>query len=144
MWFFGNLYEAIVITPNILENSIQRLHSFQAFFVVTNPVFFYVPISQLAIIAIVIVYFKTPVRMIELKRKLKRAVIFLLIAFVLSIYIITQINMKLFFGDLEKYASEVPTKALLWNILNIIRLILLATSLTYIFKSYIQVQREKV
>src|SRR4051812_6946659 len=88
MWFFGNLYEAIVIGPNMLgEESLQKIHHFQNFFVTTNPIFFYIPLSPLATVALVFIYFKTPKTKIELKRCLKSANIFLTISVALSVYI---------------------------------------------------------
>jgi len=142
MWFFGNLYEAIVIAPNMLNNTIDKMHAWQAFFVVTNPAFFYV-LSPLATIALLIVYTKTSKQKTELKRLLKFASIFQLIAYALSIYIITQINFKLFFANLSDNPGQLHTKAVLWNILNIIRVILVAISLAYTFKAYIQTQNSK-
>ena len=142
MWFFGNLYEGIVIAPNMLENSIQRMHSWQDFFVVTNPIFYYVPLPPLATVALVVLYFKTPNQKTALKRRLKMASIFQIASIVLSIYIITQINLKLFFGDLEKYTDEIQSMAILWNVLNVFRLALVATALTFTFKVYVQIQKE--
>jgi hypothetical protein len=142
MWFFGNLYEGIVIGPNMLENSVQRLRSWQDFFVTTNPIFFYVPISQLATITLLILFFRTPKQETELNRQLKLASIFLVSSMVLSVYIITQVNFKLFFGNIEKYSDQVQSKAILWNILNLFRVVLVAISLTFVFKAYIQTQQK--
>src|SRR4051794_13246582 len=106
MWFFGNLYEAVVIGPNMLgADALQKLHNFQKFFITTNPVFFYIPLSPLATAATVFIYFKTPKTKTVLKRHLKMASIFLTISVALSVYMITQLNLKLFFGDLTKYTD---------------------------------------
>jgi hypothetical protein len=141
MWFFGNLYEGVVIGPNMLNNSIRRMHAFQDFFVLTNPIFFYIPIPQLSTITLLVLYFKTPKQKHTLKRQLKLASIFLIISLVLSVYIITQLNFKLFFGDLEKYAGQIQIKALSWNILNVFRLTLVAIAMVFIFNAYIQVKK---
>jgi hypothetical protein len=138
MWFFGNLYEAIVIAPNMLQNAIQRLHAWQDFFVCTNPVFFYVPIPQLATVTLVVLYFKAPRQNVYIKKQLKLALIFQIAALMLSVYIIAQLNLKLFFGDLEKYADEIPSKAILWNILNAMRVVLVGAALSFVFKAYTQ------
>ncbi|HXS37169.1 MAG TPA: hypothetical protein VN721_10745 [Flavipsychrobacter sp.] len=142
MWFFGNLYEAIVIAPNMLNNTIEKMHAWQAYFVVTNPAFFYA-LSPLATIALLIVYVKTSKQKTELKRLLRFASIFQIIAYALSIYIITQINLKLFFANLNDNPDQLHTKAVLWNILNIIRIILVEISLIFTFKAYIQTQKNK-
>jgi hypothetical protein len=44
LWFFGNLYEGIVIAPNFLVDSIKKVEHWQAFFTITNPIFFYIPL----------------------------------------------------------------------------------------------------
>jgi hypothetical protein len=143
MWFFGNLYEAIVIGPNMIHDSMNRLHAWQQFFVLTNPVFFYVPIPQLATLALLGLFIKAPAGSVELKRLLKIANVFQLSSIALSVYIISQINFKLFFGDLSKYTDSVAALALLWNVLNIIRVLLVGVALTFVFKAYLQTQLEK-
>ena len=142
MWFFGNLYEAIVIGPNMLIDSVHRLQAWQEFFVLTNPIFFYVPVTQLATIVLVVLFIKTPDGRAEIKRFLKWASILQVVSIILSIYIITQINLKLFFGDLSKISSEVFQMALMWNVLNIVRVFLVGVALCFIFKAYIRTQKE--
>jgi hypothetical protein len=143
LWFFGNLYEGIVIAPNLLEDSIRKVRDWQDFFALTNPIFFYIPIAPIAVLTMVLSYFKTSDDSIVLKRHLKLATVFGLLAFALGIFIITQINLKLFFGDLDKYSSEVHKLAVLWNILNVIRVALLAVALYHLFKAYIFMQSEE-
>jgi hypothetical protein len=144
MWFFGNLYEGIVLGPNMLENSVQRMHAWQNFFVVTNPVFFYVPIPLLATMSLTVLFFVAPKQEIEIKRQLKLATILQVVSLTLSIYIITQLNFKLFFGDLGNDADQISSKALLWNIMNALRVVLVALALVSIFKAYIQTERRRL
>jgi hypothetical protein len=141
MWFFGNLYEAIVIGPNMLSDTAARMEHWQKFFAVTNPVFFYVPFPQLATIVLIILFFNTSGQKTELKKSLKLANIFQIASIVLSVYMITQINLKLFFGDLEKYSDKLSSMALLWNILNAVRVVLVGFALTFVFKAYLQTQK---
>ena len=129
MWFFGNLYECIVIGPNMLSDSVARLTSFQDFFITTNQIYYYVPIPILAVISVVFIYFKTPKQDLEIKGRLKLASILLTISIILSTYIIAELNFKLFFGDIEKYANVISSLTIQWNILNIIRTILVGTAL---------------
>ena len=143
MWFFGNLYEAIVIGPNMLSNSIVRINHWQGFFAVTNPAFFYVPVPQLATVVLIVLYFKTSKQKVALKKLLKLATIFQVVSILLSVYIITQINFKLFFGDLGKYADQVPSMALLWNILNVTRVFLVGIALVFVFKAYLHNQKNE-
>ncbi|MCW3125825.1 MAG: hypothetical protein JWO03_1483 [Bacteroidetes bacterium] len=143
MSFFGNLYEGIVIGPNMLQDSIHRMQYWQKFFVATNPAFFYVPVTQLAAIISVVLYFKTDKQKVALKKKLKLAAIFQIASIALSVYIITQINLKLFFGDLEKYRDAVSYMALLWNVLNAVRILLVGIALTFTFRAYVIAQNER-
>jgi hypothetical protein len=143
MWFFGNLYEAIVITPNLLQDTVQKLRDWQDFFHLTNPAFFYVPVAPVAVIVLVVLYFKLTSHEAAFKPLLKRAVVFILLALGLGIYIISQINFKLFFGDPEKLEPDVYKLAVLWNVLNTIRTVLVGFSLYNLFKAYILLQKTK-
>jgi len=71
-----------------------------------------------------------------LKKQVGHAAIFLLVTLVLSIYIITQINLPLFFGDIAKLAPKVYKLSVLWNELNIIRTVLLAFAVYHLFNAY--------
>ncbi len=144
MWFFGNLYEGIVIAPNMLNDTATRMEHWQKFFVVTNPVFFYVPVPQLATVVLLILFFKSDKQKPVLRHYLKLASIFQVASLILSVYIITQINFKLFFGDLNKYSGQLSSLALLWNALNVIRVLLVAAVLTFTFKAYLQTQKSGI
>jgi hypothetical protein len=142
LWFFGNLYEGIVITPNLLTDSIKKIYHWQQFFTITNPVFFYIPFVPMAIVTTFFLYFKTTKETPILKRALAYAAIFLALALGLGIFIITQINLKLFFGNMEKCSPDIHQLSVLWNILNMIRVILLAFTVYHVFNAYIFIQKE--
>jgi len=138
LWFFGNLYEGIVIAPNMLSDSIHKARDWQDFFVITNPIMFYIPVAPVATFVIIFLYFKTSSDNIILKGHFKRATLFGVLAFALGIFIVTQINLKLFFGVIEKYsAAEVYKMSLHWNVLNIVRVGLLIPALIHTFKAYV-------
>lgn len=138
MWFFGNLYEGIVITPNLLSNPAERMQHWQHFFVITNPIFFYIPIAPIAILATVIQYFKTIREKIVLRKHMRYACVFLIFAFVVSIFIISQINLKLFYGNIEAMSPGTIYKlSILWNSLNIVRLLFLGLTIYHLFQAYI-------
>lgn len=144
LWFFGNLYEGVVIAPNMLKDSAQKMKDWQDFFTITNPVFFYIPIAPIAVVLIVILHFRTSKDEPVLKKHLKRATIFGLSAFGLGIFIITQINFKLFFGEIEKYAADAYRLSVLWNTLNAVRVVLVAITLFHMFKAYMHTQQKSV
>lgn len=140
MWFFGNLYEAIVLAPNLLVDSAEKVYSWRALFTITNPAFFYIPTSPIAIIPAIILFFKTDKEQPTLKKHLRYACIFLLLATALGIYIITQINLKFFFAHGDITQADAYKLALCWNILNAIRIVLLAFAIRGLFRSYILTQ----
>lgn len=140
LWFFGNLYEAVVIAPNLLTHTTQKIQNWRQFFSVTNPLFFYIPLAPLAVVALPVVYRKTNPAESTLKRHLKIASIFGLLALGLGIYIISQINLKLFFGATNQSANEVYRLSLLWNILNVVRVAFLGVTVYHVFKGYVYIR----
>ena len=143
LWFFGNLYEGIVMTPNLLTDSVVKVRHWQAFFTITNPVIFYIPLTPIAAIVLFVLYFKTPTESTVLKRNLKYASVFLIGAIAVGVFIITQINFKLFFGNVDQFAADIFRLSVLWNVLNMVRVILLAFSIYHLFNAYILVKTNK-
>ena len=141
--FFGILYEGVVYGPKLLDVSGERMLFWKNFTAVISPIAYYVPWVYLATIALVALYFKTPKEKTELKKRLKSGSVFQIISLALTIYILTQINFKLRFGNLEKYADTIPGQVILFNILSIVRIASAATGLTFIFKAYIQTGKEQ-
>jgi hypothetical protein len=139
--FFGMLYEGVVLGPKMLDSSVERMLFWRDFYSAINPIIFYIPLLPLATISLVILYFMTSKLKPELKKRLGLASIFQIIALALTFYIVTQINLKLCFSDIEKYAAVIPFKTLLFNILSAARLVFAALALIFIFKSYIQTQK---
>ncbi|OHU33932.1 anthrone oxygenase family protein [Mycobacteroides chelonae] len=130
MWFFGNLYEAVVIGPNIAGDTKEQLRAFQQFTVVTNPVYYYIPLTQIAAVTLIIWFVRTPWRAPE-KRSLFIASLAEIAAVALSIYIIVKLNMTLFFGSLGETPDELHRLALQWNLLNLIRVGVTALALVF-------------
>jgi len=143
LYFFGILYEGIVYGPKLLNISMERMLFWKSFTSIISPIIYYVPWVYLATIILLILYFKTPKQKTELKKQLGIASIFQIASLVLTIYILTQINFKLRFGNLEKYADTIPGKTFLFNILSILRVVLAATGLTFSFKAFIQTQKSE-
>ncbi|MGD1839737.1 MAG: hypothetical protein ACFB0B_02415 [Thermonemataceae bacterium] len=137
-WFFGNLYEEIVLAPNNLVNSYEALVCWQGFFQVTNQIHYYVPFTQLAVLVVYFLYFKSNDKYI--KELLKRASIFGLASIAITVYIVTQLNLKLFFGDLETFQQEIYNLSLIWLIVNFIRICLVGSTLYFVFKAYLRFQ----
>ncbi|GLE58574.1 hypothetical protein NJBCHELONAE_38840 [Mycobacteroides chelonae] len=130
MWFFGNLYEAVVIGPNIAGDTKEQLRAFQQFTVVTNPVYYYIPLTQIAAVTLIVWFVRTPWRAPE-KRSLFIASLAEIAAVTLSIYIIVKLNMTLFFGSLGETPDELHRLALQWNLLNLVRVGVTALALVF-------------
>jgi hypothetical protein len=132
-WFFGNLYEEIVLAPNQLTNSYEALKSWQGYFTISNQIYYYVPFTQLAVVLVCVLYFNTA-DSIE-KRWLGRASVFGLLSIGITALIITQLNLKLFFGDLEKNKAQLHTLSVAWLIGNALRLFLVGATLYYCLRT---------
>jgi hypothetical protein len=140
-WFFGNLYEAIVLAPNMLVSPYEQLNCWQGFFTVTNQIYYYVPFTQLAVMVIWFLYVKEKDRL--LKTVLLKASLYGLLSILLTVVIVTQLNLKIFFGDLDQVAGDLYTYTLYWVVLNIFRVILVGTTLVYACKSLLLVLESK-
>jgi hypothetical protein len=140
--FFGILYEGLVYGPKLLDTSMERMLVWKGFFSVINPLVFYIPWVWLGSIVLVILYFITPKLKVEIKNRLKWASILQLVSLAVTLYIVTQINFKLCFSDIGKYADVIPGKAFLFNILSVFRVAITAIALAFLFKGYIQTQKE--
>src|SRR5205809_751071 len=73
MWFFGNLYEEVVIVPNGLVASSASLAAYNAYFSVTNAAFYYVPTSQLGFVGLLWLVFRSRRSASVEARSLRRA-----------------------------------------------------------------------
>jgi len=141
--FFGILYEGVVYGPKLLDVSVERMLFWKNFTSIISPVIYYVPWVYLATITLVVLYSRAAKQKAELKKRLKWASIFQIASLALTIYILTQINFKMRFGNLEKYADIIPGKVILFNILSVFRMAFAAIGLTFIFKAYIQTQKNQ-
>src|ERR1700740_1926998 len=134
--FFGMLYEGVVNVPKMLDGSMARMLFWKNFYAVISPIPYYIPLVPLATITLVVLYFNTPKPKVELKNRVRLAVIFQVVSLALTFYIVTQMNLKFYFSDIEKYADTIPTKTLIVNIISVIRMTLAAIALASVFKAY--------
>ena len=141
---FGMLYEGVVSIPKMLDTSVARMLFWKNYYAVINPVLYYIPLVPLATITLLVLYFRTPKEKTGLKNRLKLAGIFQIATLLLTFYIVTQINPKLLFSNVEKYADIIPAKVFLVNILSVLRMALMAIALTSVFKGYILTQKEQL
>jgi hypothetical protein len=140
--FFGILYEGIVYGPKFLDTSMERMLFWKSFTSIISPLAYYTPWVGIGTIILVLLYFKTSKQKPILKSRLKWASILQILSLAITFYILTQINFKQSFGDIQKYTDVIPGKVILFNILSVIRIVLVAIALTSLFKGYIQTQKE--
>lgn len=134
-WFFGNLYEELVIVPNQLADTTIALGHWQAFFKFSNPMYYYVPLTQLAILIIWYLYFRASSD--DEKNWLGKASLFGLLSILITVAIVTQINLKLFFGNLSEYQDQELYKlSVIWLIGNLIRIFFVGNTFYYLHKVY--------
>ena len=139
--FFGMLYEGIVVIPKMLDASRERMQFWQSFYRVINPIMFYIPLVPVATLLLLFLYVNTRKQTDEFKKQLGWAAITQVLSLVLTFYIVTQVNLKLYFSDIGKYAGIIPFKTVLVNILSVIRLVFSAIALFLLFRSYVDTQQ---
>ena len=141
---FGVLYEGVVYGPKFLDVSMERMQFWKAFTAVISPIPYYIPIYPIATILLVVLSFRAPIEKAGLRKRLIMASLFQIVSLALTIYILTQINFRRSFGDLQKYAAEIPGKVVLFNILSVIRIGLGAIAVVFVFKACMQTQKEQL
>lgn len=133
MWFFGNLYEGIVLSPNLLSDTVRKLQIWNQYFTLTNPIFYFVPLTHLAVVAIWVIVLRKKYPS-EVGKPLRIAAVSLVIAETVTLFIITQLNLQLFFGSFDPAVTEL--KVLQWNILNMVRVALVGTATLSVFQAH--------
>jgi hypothetical protein len=120
-WFFGNLYEEVVMMPNFLvEAPVKRGH-WLGFFKEMTPVPYYLPLGPLATLALVFAWRRARAEAPEVAGDLRAAVLGLAGAWAVSATIVPGINLRLF--DPAPLADElVRPLAIQWLVLNAVRL----------------------
>ena len=141
--FFGILYEGVVYGPKFLDVSMERMQFWKAFTAVISPIPYYIPIYLIGIIMLVVLTFGTPKEKAGLRKRLITASLFQIASLALTFYILTQINFRRSFGNLDEYAYAIPGKALLFNILSFIRVGLSAIAVAFVFKACMQTQKSR-
>jgi hypothetical protein len=140
-WFFGNLYEAIVISPNWIVNSPDQLKRLHEFFVNTSPTVYFVPLTQLATLPVWLLWGlnKNP----DLKKNYRMAGIAALLLTGLNIFIVSTIVTKIFGDNYLSMAADLHAYCFRWNVLNAFRMLLTFTTLCYMFNAFRKLDKMK-
>lgn len=122
MWFFGNLYEEVILMPNWLAAPLSVLKVYNQYYTVVIQYHYYVPITQLAVIVLVVLCFiDNPARNLALPL-LRRAAVWGVLALLLTVYIVLTLNLDLFIGTLTLSEQAAHQKGLIWMTGNAVRL----------------------
>lgn len=133
-WFFGNLYETIVISPNWIVDSPAQMQRLNHFFVRTSPTLYFVPLTQIATLLVWLVWLIN--REDYLKRDYKMAAIFAAFSTLLNFFIVSTIVIKLFGDDFMTRADQLNTLCWRWNVLNTFRMIVVFTTTHFMFQAF--------
>jgi hypothetical protein len=127
-WFFGNLYEAVVTVPNWripFEYEVLTGQSQNA----ERTIWYYVPLTHLALLCLWVAVFRSWRTAGVARRWLGLAAICGLGALLLTVYIVTQLNLQLFFGNGQPDLVRIEVLIGQWQRLNYGRLALVGTTL---------------
>ncbi len=131
-WFFGNLYEAIVISPNWIVDSPAQLTRLHEFFIHTDPTLYFVPVTLLAVLLLWIALIlgrRTFPRRTAIWATLASTTLIGLTAFIVSALVTA-----LFGPSYLEHAASLSTYAWWWNIANVLRVALTAATLVLVWK----------
>lgn len=134
LWFFGNLYEEVILMPNWLAAPIDVLMAYNRYYSVVIQYHYYVPLTQLAVVALLVLCFgNNPARQLA-PTDLRRAAVWGTLALALTAWIVLSLNLDLFIGELKLSEAQAHQKGLIWMIGNGVRLLCVGLSLLYTFR----------
>jgi hypothetical protein len=136
LWFFGNLYEEVVIVPNGLVATSAALAAFNAYFSVTKATLYYVPLTQLGFVGVVWLVFQTRSDAGVEAQSLRRAAAASALAMALTAWIIVHWNLRLWLGDVSTLPDD-ETRALVreWGLANLLRLALVWGATSWLIRA---------
>lgn len=132
--FFGNLYEE-VLTPNSIAATIEQINAYNSFPSITKPYYYYIPFTQIGVLLVfyLAVFGDLPAKQQKLVRY---AAVISGLTTALTVYVVTQYNLKMFFGDVTHLGERIHQLHLEWAILNGIRVIMSGIAIFFLFKAY--------
>lgn len=127
-WFFGNLYEEIVMTPNGLVATVAEAKVVIGYFRVSNPIIYFVPLTHLASLALIILAYRWR-RVPDVSRLTKRGAITTTLALLLTVWIVLGYNNQIFGTPDALTTAQYQTMSFHWLLLNGVRMVLVGTAL---------------
>ena len=140
-WFFGNLYEAVVFSPNWVEDSPTQFARLHGFFDNTGPTLYFVPLTQLATVLVWVLWWRN--RDDEVKPDYRRAGVSALLLTALTAYIVMALIPRMFGADYLARSDSLTAAAWQWNVLNVVRMALTAVTAWYLFSAFRKLDRKR-
>jgi hypothetical protein len=138
-WFFGNLYEAVVFSPNWVEDSPAQFARLHGFFSNSSPTLYFVPITQLATVLVWVLWWRN--RDDELTPNYRRAGVSALLLTALTAYIVAVLIPRMFGEDYLARSDSLTAAAWQWNVLNVFRMALTAVTAWSLFSAFRKLDR---
>jgi hypothetical protein len=138
-WLFGNLYEAVVISPNWVVDSPAQLARLNAFFVNTSPTTYFIPVVPLATLLAWTLWGVN--REGALKGDYRRAAMLAAAAMAVNAFIVATLISRLFGNDFLVHAAELHSYAWRWNLFNLVRIALVAATVRQLFRALVKLER---
>jgi hypothetical protein len=133
-WFFGNLYEAFVISPNWVVDAPAQLERLHGFFVRTSPTAYFVPVTPLAMLLAWALTFTN--RRPEARRAYRIASVIGAAAMAVNALIVGTLITRLFGDAYRSFGEELSVLAWTWNGLNVVRMVLTASTAAFLFSAF--------
>ena len=140
LWFFGNLYEQIVLMPNWVVAPLDVLRAYNRYYTVVIQYHYYVPATQLAVVALLVLGYRTA-RGESLRAALLRAGWWGAAGVALTVPIVWFLNTDLFLGDLTLSEAQAHRLGWYWMGGNLLRLACVALALRYALRAYVEQRR---
>jgi hypothetical protein len=133
-WLFGNVYEAVVLSPNWVEDSPAQFTRLHEFFANTGPTLYFVPLTQIATVLVWLLWWRN--RNAAARRDYRRAGVASLVLTALTAYIVGVVIPRMFGDDALAHPERLNAAAWQWNVLNVLRIALTATTAWYLFGAF--------
>ena len=136
-WLFGNLYEAIVFSPNFIfsQNKLQALEHVRELFKVSPPYFYYLPWSGISILLVIALYFVVkPTKQQSLIKWTSFATIGAILSGIITYFIVTKFNLDIWVG--HKQMTEAEFSPIVWTnfLFSLLRIMVVVFTLIGLYK----------
>jgi len=128
-WFFGNLYESVVFSPNWVIDTPAQIGRLNDFFVNTSPTTYFVPLLIVTDAVFLGLWIRD-------RRRYARAAVLMLVLNIVNAGIVTGVAIPLFAEGTAAYAWT-------WNALNVVRMLLTAAAAYTLFQVYRELDRSR-